>query len=209
MTVIGISLGWNCTPATVGVKTKLRTTKAKGYKTCPFDKMVTNYPNLLRCLQTDFSEFYNPVYLALNKDGYIYHTRYKFTFNHESPGHPTLPTTEAWPGGATHFTANNYANFVIRYRQRVANFRSYLANPANTIAFIVGRFNSVPLELEQVLISKYPTLKFTIHCLLKDDPVLEHRETVLALNPPITSPELQRFIKKPCARPGGRFRYID
>lgn len=209
MPSVGISLGWNCNPASKGVQTGLRGTRAKGYKTCVFDEMVTNYPNLLKCLQTDFSDFYNPAYLALNKDNYIYHTRYKFVFNHESPGHPTLPTTERWPGGATHYTANNYANFITRYRQRIINFRNYLADPQNTINFIIGRFNCVPLELEQVILGKYPNLKFTIHCILTSDPVLEHRETVLAINPPLATAELQRFITKPCSRPKGRFRYLD
>lgn len=43
MKPIGISLGWNCDAAGYAVKNKLRETKNNGYKTCPFDIMITNY----------------------------------------------------------------------------------------------------------------------------------------------------------------------
>lgn len=39
----GISLGWNCLTATEAVNRGLRKTKANGYRTCPFDIMVSNY----------------------------------------------------------------------------------------------------------------------------------------------------------------------
>ena len=49
-----ISLGWNCSSATYGVQHKLRTTKKNGYKTCPFDEMITNYQGIVQCFLDNF-----------------------------------------------------------------------------------------------------------------------------------------------------------
>ena len=50
----GISLGQNCHSAIVGVSMGLRKTKQNGYKTCPFDEMVTNYKGIIECIKDDF-----------------------------------------------------------------------------------------------------------------------------------------------------------
>lgn len=43
MSKIGISLGNICFSAVWAVQNGLRKTKAEGYKTCPFDLMISNY----------------------------------------------------------------------------------------------------------------------------------------------------------------------
>jgi hypothetical protein len=43
----GISLGWNCSSAVYGVSSGIRNTKQNGYKTCPFDGMITNYKGIV------------------------------------------------------------------------------------------------------------------------------------------------------------------
>ena len=42
MNNVCISLGWNCHSAVHSVNTGLRSRKIDGYKTCPFDEMVSN-----------------------------------------------------------------------------------------------------------------------------------------------------------------------
>ena len=54
MIPVGISLGMKCDSAVWGVVNGLRNTKENGYKTCPFDEMLTNYPGLIECLKDDF-----------------------------------------------------------------------------------------------------------------------------------------------------------
>ena len=54
MSKIGISLGWNCGPATYGANNGLREIKANGYQTCPFDEMVSNLPGVIECIKDDF-----------------------------------------------------------------------------------------------------------------------------------------------------------
>jgi hypothetical protein len=50
----GISLGWNCSTASHGVEIGLRGVKARGYKTCPFDEMLSNLKGIILCLSEDF-----------------------------------------------------------------------------------------------------------------------------------------------------------
>ena len=63
----GISLGWNCDSASVGVSTGLRKTKQNGYKTCPFDEMITNYKGIIECIKDDFEFLCDIKYLKLIK----------------------------------------------------------------------------------------------------------------------------------------------
>jgi len=62
---IGISLGFNCTPAIYGVENNLRKRKADGYLTCPFDKCVSYFPGVVQCIEEDFKDFLNLEYLQL------------------------------------------------------------------------------------------------------------------------------------------------
>ena len=161
-----ISIGWNCESAILGIKKGLRQPKKKGYKTCVFDLMVSNYPGIILCLQDDFYDFLNTAYITTKVIGgeiIIYHTKYNFWFNHESPGHADLYKLQKWKNGKYHFVNNNFKKFVERYRERIENFRNYIYSGKH-IQFIIERFNSnykddIP-ELITVIKRKYPHLRF-------------------------------------------------
>lgn len=171
----GISLGWNCSAAQDGIKLGIRKTKNEGYKTGPFDMMITNYVGLCKCIEEDFENFCNAKYLSLidapdvkkfipnQKDGekWIYNSYYKFVYNHESPYHGNLYLNEQW-SSPYHFVENNFENFIKRYEKRIESFRNYLNN-TDHINFILYRYNSLPTELINILKNKYPNLRFTIY----------------------------------------------
>lgn len=171
----GISLGWNCSSAQEGLSLGIRKNKINGYSTCPFDMMISNYIGLCKCIEDDFKYFCDPNYLELRpapemskhipnqKDGeqWVYNTYYNFVFNHESPYHGNLYLNETW-SGPFHFVDNNFDNFIKRYTKRIEDFRNYL-NGNNFIDFILVRYNSVPFELEKIIKTKHPNLKFKIH----------------------------------------------
>lgn len=163
---IGISLGFRCLSAQRGVELGLRGTKKLGYKTCPFDLMVSPYKQMIECIKNDFADFVNPEYLKVEKqvdnDIYIKNIKYEFIFNHESPVHANFCTIERWPLGKDHFVLNNYKLLIERYQTRIDNFRAYVNDPNVQVHFIVQRYNAPPIELEQVLSSKYPDLDFKI-----------------------------------------------
>lgn len=65
-----------------------------------------------------------------------------------------------------HFLLDNYKNFKIRYQERINNFKNYLLDENNFITFIIQRYNTKEedlFELKNVLLEKYPKLKFKIH----------------------------------------------
>jgi len=89
--------------------------------------MLTNIQGIIECINDDFTPLTDTNYLQLlqtdcqnifitnyKKDVVIYHTKYKFIFNHESPGHADLYISEKWCEGINHFTNNNYKNFISR-----------------------------------------------------------------------------------------------
>ena len=108
-----ISLGWNCGSANYGVSSGIRSTKKNGYNTSPFDEMITNYEGIIQCINDDFEYLCDTKYLELikisetsgllntngNGDYIIYNNKYKFMFNHESPGHANLYITQNWKNG--------------------------------------------------------------------------------------------------------------
>ena len=49
---IAISLGNVCASAQYGLKKDLRPSRKDGYKTCPFDLMVTNVDGIIDCIKT-------------------------------------------------------------------------------------------------------------------------------------------------------------
>jgi hypothetical protein len=141
-----ISLGYNCSAASIGVHSGVRKTKEQGYKTCPFDLMNTNYDGLIECLRDDFKYFYDLQYLIIKQfpidhpyypgENIICNTKYGFIFNHESPGHADLYNIEKWEGGITHFIDNTYQKFIERYKQRIENFRNYI-HSGSPIMFLI------------------------------------------------------------------------
>lgn len=164
-----ISLGNLCAPARYGVVHGLRTTKENGYKTCPFDLMISNIDGMLDCISTNFVQFLNVRHLETrwkrnNTRFRIVHKYYNFIFNHES--FDPLPEphylSENWPLGPEHFIKDNYARWFHRYKQRVENFRHYCTT-ADHITFIVMNNNiSVESRIERVISSVYPELDFDV-----------------------------------------------
>jgi hypothetical protein len=172
----GISLGWNCNSAMEGVFMGLRKTKQDGYKTCPFDEMITNYKGIIECIKDDFEYLCDIKYLELIKipqeskwmntngdgDTVIYNKKYNFIFNHESPGHANLFIKQNWKNGMNHYIANDYEEFINRYERRISNIKELL-NSKKNITFLLTRPNtelSDVNELHEVIINKYPFLNF-------------------------------------------------
>ncbi len=182
MNQVGISLGWNCNSAVKGVELGIRKKKEDGYKTCVFDMFVSNYPNMVQCIKDDFKYLLDDNFLTLkeetNGEKTIYNTKYKFGFNHESPGHADLYIKENWPEGINHFVLDNYKNFKTRYNKRIDNFRSYLLDENNFITFLITRYKSTDedlFELKNALAERYPNLKYKFHILDVDaDYMLKH-----------------------------------
>ena len=167
MEYVAISLGNTCYSAQWGLEKNLRKSKENGYRTCPFDLMVSNYKGVIECIKTDFLDFTNPKFLILNQTG-IFNTKYNFGFNHESPGHADLYLHENWPEGTNHFIHNNYKHFIDRYNRRIESFINYLRDPKNHIIFIIQFTNEINpnnnfYELRDVLKEKYPNLKYEIY----------------------------------------------
>jgi len=207
---IGISLGWNCQPAMQAVKSGDRSTRANGYKTCPFDLMMSNYCGLIECIHDDFVDFCNTDYLEVKSvpkglpyvdyNDYcteiIINTKYKFLFNHESPGHPFLAEREKWPNGKTHFTDNNFEVFINRYNRRIENFRNYIQTDNASIIFIISRFNcnrSDLTELDDILKEKYPHLKYDIKII--NGGVKPYYNALRLMGYDKNDPEIKRCIK--------------
>ena len=175
MNCVGISLGMTCDAAIIGVVEKIRAKKEDGYNTCPFDEMLCNYPGVIECLKDDFKYFCDTDYLKLidTCDGkFIFNTKYRFAFNHESPGHADLYIEQEWPEGINHYINNNYANFIKRYTRRIQSFRNYLSNPRNYVGFILQRYNTYQIdlhELRDVLKVRYPHLQYYINIMFIDN----------------------------------------
>jgi hypothetical protein len=175
---IAISLGWNCDAAVKGVQIGLRKRRIDGYKTCPFDAMISNYSGVVECILDNFKNFTNPDYLTLTvpapdnpSENYIHNSYYKFYFNHETPGHANLHIDEAWSGGKNHFVENNFEKFRERYEQRIKNIQTYLTTPNVTILFLIAGYPGPYTELEEALKLRYPDLDY----MLVYQPNYEHK----------------------------------
>ena len=161
-----ISIGWNCESAIRGVQLGIRKNKQNGYKTCPFDLMVSNYNGLVKCIREDFKYFCDPQHLRI-KNGRLFNSYYNFHFNHESPSNINLYQKEKWKEGLQHYTANNFKNFIIRYDNRINSFRNYLKNKNNYITFIIQFIyskepNNDLQKLKDALKINYPKLNYRI-----------------------------------------------
>ena len=158
-----ISLGFLCDSRS-HISNHYKLCKDNGYLTCPFDLMTSNYKGVIDCINDDFKDFFD---VELKKiygtdEFWIYNKKYKFLFNHESPGHAELYIRENWQHGINHFIENNYENFILRYQTRINNFRNYL-NSGNHIIFVIHRFNNNIDDLSELTVvihAKYPNLSF-------------------------------------------------
>jgi hypothetical protein len=203
----GLSLGWDCHSAITGVRIGLRKTKLQGYKTCPFDIMITNYKGIIDCIKDDFEYLCDTNYLDLIKipkeskllntngegDDIIYNNKYKFFFNHESPGHAYLYASEKWKNGINHYILNNYEELIKRYKKRIANFKE-LINSGKKITFILTRpiveGNEIN-ELRDVISNKYPFLTFNF--LLLDYDKYKYYDGLILMNVDKNDEEIKRL----------------
>ena len=186
MNTIGISLGWRCRSSIHGVDLGLIPKKTDGYQRCPFDLMVSNYPGVVDCINDGFDYLYNPKYLQLNTtpkgEQMVYHTKYKFLFNHESPNYD-MYITENWEGGKEHFISKNFERFVARYKRRCDNIKTYL-NSNIHVVFVLERYNNRPSELtllNEALRSRYPSLSYSFELIDCIDNITEYID-LLKLN---------------------------
>jgi hypothetical protein len=168
---IGISLGWNCHSAVWATDNGIRSRKSDGYKTCPFDIIVTNYVGIVDCLLDDFKFMCDDKFLEIrpgksDNEVLIFNTKYNFIFNHESPGHADLYLKENWPEGKFHFTVDNFRNLKERYNRRIDNFRRYVLNPLNRVTFIMTSWDKTDIsDLQYVIQKMYPTLRYDMKML--------------------------------------------
>lgn len=190
---IGISLGWNCAATSFAVKNNSRNKKQDGYNTCPFDLMLTNYPGIVQCLEDDFKSFLDLDYIEikrfyLNIPGYptqdeplIYNSKYKFWFNHESPGHACLYIKEKWANGINHYVMNNYEKFIERYTNRINNFRNYLSS-GKPIKFILNRYKTSTYDdiklLNNAIKHRYPTLDYSFEFVWLNDQIVTRHHLI-------------------------------
>lgn len=169
---IGISLGYNCRPASIGVDRAWRSSKANGYKTCPFDLCISPFEGMVECIRDDFKDLCNPKYLRLQTvpaavlesatdEELIYNTKYSLVFLHESPGHANLYQTEQWPNGRYHWVNDNWKAFCERYSRRIDNFRMYLRS-GTPIRFILASHSPALDTLHHALQSSYPGLVYAL-----------------------------------------------
>jgi hypothetical protein len=172
-THIGVSLGWNCHSAMWAVERGLRDRRVHGYKTCPFDECISNIDGVIACFRNDFKDFTNPEHLTVvnapfstggirQGERLLMNTKYKFIFNHESPGHADLYIKQGWAGGSEHFIDNDFSEFRRRYDARIGNLRAYLADAANSVTFVVTQLSSETEPLRMAIQSAYPHLAFDI-----------------------------------------------
>jgi hypothetical protein len=168
---VGISLGWNCHSAVWATDNGIRSRKSDGYKTCPFDIIVTNYVGIVDCLLDDFKFMCDDKFLEVrpgksDNEVLIFNTKYNFIFNHESPGHADLYLKENWPEGKFHFTVDNFRNLKERYNRRIDNFRRYVSNPLNRVTFIMTSWDKTDItDLQYAIQKMYPTLRYDIKML--------------------------------------------
>lgn len=167
-TSIGISLGWNCHTTSMGLIRGLRGLKKDGYKTCPFDLMVSNYEGVIQCLYDDFKDFTNPEYIVMKPDPDYridavvpFNTKYSFSHNHEGTGHMTVYKYDDQNIGEDYYMKNNFEKLIEKLNKRVENFRNYM-NSGNHINFLITDFDKNLFELHKCIKTMYPKLNYTI-----------------------------------------------
>ena len=143
---------------------------------CKLRRFIWNKKYKKKCINDDFEYLCDTKYLELikisetsgllntngNGDYIIYNNKYKFMFNHESPGHANLYITQNWKNGINHYIMNNYTEFINRYKRRIQNIKNYLSSD-KIIRFILTRpntnINDITL-LNNTITRKYPNLKY-------------------------------------------------
>lgn len=190
--IIYISLGQNCQGVSHYIKNNFMKSKADGRKTCVFDLMLTSYYGLYNLIENDFENFmdielidnkydikyqnpsnvllYSTVASKPYDNGIVCNKKYALIFNHESFGHPILFKSENWES-KDYFIKNNFEEFKKRYNSRIINFKNYIEEAIlnnYTIFFLLNTYFT-PIKLKNIIIKKFPSLKFKIVCNKIDD----------------------------------------
>jgi hypothetical protein len=173
MTTTYISIGCQCSPR-IYITDKLKLTKNKGYRSCPFDLCVTPYQALYDCLKTDFLHFFDDLHLVPggNAEGdrsecgkglQNIKNKYGMMFNHESPTHSHL--FRDGKNDDDFYIRDDFSEFKKRYKARIDNFYKHIEENDEIILihrFFKGICEVADLEaICNILREKYPTKRFT------------------------------------------------
>lgn len=60
-----------------------------------------------------------------------------------------------------YYVENNFAKFIERNNKKINNFRYYINN-CSKIKFIILRYNSIPIEIYNIIKSTYSTMSFEL-----------------------------------------------
>ena len=144
-----VSIGGDC-DSRMMIKSGLGYSKANGYKTCPFDLLLSTFVSARYHIETDFLEFFDGLHiipscpvgcevcvrgphagrgLISNKTGIV--------FEHESPTHAHLFEGKGSPSGedferalakndTDFFVRNDFAELKKKYKERIVNFRNVI-----------------------------------------------------------------------------------
>ncbi|CAN7610663.1 DUF1796 family putative cysteine peptidase [Pararhizobium sp. LjRoot235] len=180
-----LSLGLNCQPIMHAIENRLVPDRAGGRLTSVFDLCLTTTEALCHFIQTEFTDFFNDISLISNPKGdfnsptgellysfvgdasygdLIVNTKHGMIFNHESPGHPFLATTESW-GSQIRFCQNDFHEFRERYARRIEAFLSTIKHSIANNREIVFLMRVNPDDgrvVANAIKAKFPELKFKI-----------------------------------------------
>jgi hypothetical protein len=168
-----VSIGWNCNPR-VFIKNNLKMTKSSGYKTGPFDLCVTQFPALVKCINSNFANFFDNLRLIPGENapgdrtgcgpgGNNITNAYGMIFNHEGSTHSHM--FSEGKNDDDYYIRNNFQKFKERYIKRINNFRNYIKFSRE----IVLIFNKHPdenyddHEILKLFNTAYPGKKFILY----------------------------------------------
>lgn len=143
-----ISLGFNCTPATVVWQYKLRTASY------PFDWIWSHHDQLYHALEDDLEHFCEPESLQPGSGNNGVLDYYGFQFMHDFP-------TEN--GILTHNWKDSIPIVYEKYQRRIHRFKE-ICSGRDKVYFIRYYFvtKAQAITLRNLLIKKYPNLDFTL-----------------------------------------------
>lgn len=149
-----ISLGYNCNPA-------LYTLNGMRDGTYPFDWMGTNLNVIRRALETDFKDFLNLQYLSIyphesekeRNTVVVINTLYGTCHNHDFYFDKTLE--------------DQIESVKSKYDRKINRLRAACESGKNVLFIIVTAPINEVIEIKNIIIKKYPKLKFYILSVLE------------------------------------------
>ena len=153
-----VSLGTDCFPRAILTKLGYKRRKAEGEPTMPFDLAYHPYPVVCRWLEDDFAGFLDASRLSVDGDGLIVDAADGTFYNHESNSDELRER----------FIPDGYREWKARYRDRIANFRTCLAEASESgekVVFCMTTQGEYPNRARDAIAALYPSLDFYIVCL--------------------------------------------